>query len=73
MSIATNPWNDNNRFSQTGYSAKTLMPLEENYINKMLYIEDIGKAEWRESSHLEFLEELQQEAKEDQDDEKDEE
>ena len=65
MSIATNPWNDNNRFNQTGYSASTLFPKEEDYTNKIAYLDDLDKAEAREESHNEWLEELRQEARED--------
>jgi len=58
MSIAVKPWDDYNRFNQTGYSGSTIYPQEEHYTNKRLFIEDFDKAEAREELHLEFLEEL---------------
>ena len=63
MSIATSPWNDDNRFNQTGYSGATLFPLEENYIDKGAYLDDLDKAEAREVNHLEFIEELKEDAR----------
>jgi hypothetical protein len=51
-------WNDYNRFNQSGYSSPTVFPLEENYRNKRLYLEDLEKAEAREATHLEFVEDL---------------
>jgi len=62
MNVDTLPWNDHNRFNQTGYSAETVFPLEENYKNKRLYIEDIEKAEVRESHRELFIEELREDA-----------
>jgi len=64
MGIATKPWNDENRFNQTGYSASTLFPEKENYTNFDLYLEDLEKAEYRENNHQEFLDELREEARE---------
>ena len=63
MSIASKPWNDNNRFNQTGYSGSTLFPIERNYTNKRLFLDDLEKAEAREANHLEFMYELKEDAK----------
>lgn len=51
------PWSDRNRFSQGGYSAITIFPSEKNYINKKLYAEDLAKANERQITHLEWMEE----------------
>lgn len=59
-------WNDNNRFDQSGYSAPTIFPQEENYSNIELYKEDLMKAKDREDSHQEFLFEMREEEKESQ-------
>lgn len=66
MSISTAAWTDNNRFNQTGYSASTLFPREEDYVNKMLYMEDLDKAEQRELVRDEWLEELRMDAQDEQ-------
>jgi hypothetical protein len=66
MAIATEKWSDNNRFNQTGYSARTLFPLKENYVNMEFYEADLKAAQRREESHQEFLEELRMEAAEEQ-------
>jgi uncharacterized protein related to proFAR isomerase len=58
-------WNDYNRFNQSGYSSPTVFPLEENYRNKRLYIADLDRAEEREVNHLEFIEELKEDALQD--------
>jgi len=55
MGIATKPWNDHNRFNQTGYSASTLMPEPGNYKNRAFFYEDLDRANAREVSHQEFL------------------
>jgi len=57
-------WDDTNRFSQTGYSAPTLRPQKENYTNLNAYTEDFAKAERREQSHQEWLEEERRDARE---------
>jgi len=66
MGIASKPWNDNNRFNQTGYSASTLFPIRENYKNKKLYLEDLEKARYREENHQEFLDDLREEYREEE-------
>lgn len=66
MGIASKPWNDNNRFNQTGYSASTLFPIRENYKNKNLYLEDLEKARYREENHQEFLDDLREEYREEE-------
>jgi hypothetical protein len=58
-------WNDDNRFNQTGYSASTIFPIKENYINIENYNIDLAKANLREESHLDWLEEEISEAKRD--------
>jgi len=63
MGIATLKWNDHNRFNQTGYSAPTLIPQEEDYTDTRLYLDDLMKAEAREVDHREFIEELREDAK----------
>ena len=56
------PWSDTNRFSQTGYSAKTLFPRKENYIDIRIYLADLALATTREESHVDWLWEEYQEA-----------
>lgn len=57
-------WSDTNRFNQSGYSASTVWPIESNYIDKQAFKADLSAAEWRESNHQEFMDELRQEAAE---------
>ena len=54
-------WNDYNRFNQDGYSGDTIFPVETNYKNKRLFLEDLEKAEERERQHQEFLDTLREE------------
>ncbi len=55
-------WSDTNRFSQSGYSGKTIFPRKENYTNLFIFEEDLCKAEEREQNHIEWLEEERYEA-----------
>ncbi len=50
------PWNDMNRFNQTGYSAPTIFPNPEDYKDINLYNVDLKLAEARETSHQEWKE-----------------
>ena len=64
------PWSDYNRFNQGGVSQKTSFPEETNYSNKMLWLEDMDKAESREEARLDWLEEQRIDAQcSDEDDE----
>jgi hypothetical protein len=56
-------WNDHNRFNQTGYSAPTIFPKKENYSNLFVFEDDLHKAESREQSHQEWLQEERYEAR----------
>jgi hypothetical protein len=56
-------WSDNNRFSQTGYSAPTIFPEASNYIDLKIYAEDLAKAEARQESHLDWVWEEYQDAR----------
>jgi hypothetical protein len=56
-------WNDTNRYNQTGYSAPTIFPKLWQYTNKDLWEIDFAKAERRDASHLEWLEEERAEAR----------
>jgi hypothetical protein len=56
-------WNDTNRYNQTGYSAPTIFPKLWQYANKDLWEIDFAKAERRDASHLEWLEEERAEAR----------
>lgn len=58
------PWNDTNRFNQTGYSAPTIFPQFMHYDNPDLWAEDMVKATRREESHQEWLADERQEARE---------
>lgn len=57
------PWSDTNRFSQTGYSAPTIFPQVQNYVDIAAWIEDYTKAVARQNSHLEWVWEERQEAR----------
>jgi hypothetical protein len=63
MPIATKQWSDINRFNQGGYSAPTLFPIAINYVNVSAFNEDYAKAQKREESRNEWLEELRDEAR----------
>jgi hypothetical protein len=57
-------WSNTNRFSQTGYSAGTIFPEIQNYGDDMVaFEEDMKKAEMREESHNEWLEDERREAR----------
>jgi hypothetical protein len=57
-------WSNTNRFSQTGYSAGTIFPEIQNYGDDMVaFEEDLAKAERREESHKEWLEDEYREAR----------
>ena len=56
--VKPQPWNDRNRYSQTGYSSPTMFPNEKDYINKMVWMEDMDKAEMREEARQDWQEEL---------------
>jgi len=66
MGIATEKWTDTNRFDQSGYSAKTLFPNKEDYVNMEFYESDLKAAQFREESHQEFLEEMRADHAEEQ-------
>lgn len=59
--MLTPVWSDNNRFNQTGYSGKTIFPIESNYKDKSLYEEDYTLAYHREESHADWLLEQEEE------------
>lgn len=59
------PWNDKNRYSQTGYSAPTIFPIYENYIDKRLFDIDDEKAYSREEARREWLAEEYEEGRRD--------
>lgn len=50
-------WSDTNRFNQSGYSASTIFPKRENYLDETLFNEDLELANLREESHQDWLEE----------------
>jgi hypothetical protein len=56
-------WNDTNRYNQTGYSAPTIFPKLWEYKNQTLWEIDFAKAEHREASRLEWLEDEAYEAR----------
>ena len=60
-------WSDNPtigiRFNQSGYSSPTVFPQAENYTDLTLYAIDLAKAEIRQDSHLEWVWEQQEEAR----------
>lgn len=58
------PWNDTNRFNQTGYSVPTIFPQFMHYDNPDFWTEDMIKAERREDSRQEWLADERQEARE---------
>jgi outer membrane translocation and assembly module TamA len=57
-------WTNTNRFSQTGYSAPTIFPELKNYNGDIeAFEEDLKKAQERDESHLDWLQEERREAR----------
>lgn len=56
-------YNDINRYDQTGYSSPTIFPKTWQYKDKDLWVIDYAKAERREKSRIEWLEEEAYEAR----------
>lgn len=57
-------WTNINRFNQTGYSAGTIFPEIQNYGEDMkAFEEDMKKAESRQETHNEWLEDEYREAR----------
>ena len=59
-------WSDTNRFSQTGYSASTIFPKRENYKSQEAFDDDMEKANYRESNHLDWMNEERISVREDE-------
>ena len=57
------PYNDTNRYNQTGYSSPTIFPKLWAYTDKDLWAIDFAKAERREASRTEWLEDERAEAR----------
>lgn len=56
-------YNDANRYNQTGYSSPTEWPKLWSYTDKDLWTIDFAKAQRREKSRIEWLEEEAYEAR----------
>lgn len=53
--MKTPVWNDENRYSQTGYSAPTIWPMSGNYTSNLAWAIDYAAALKRENAHQEWL------------------